>query len=106
MYEEDGVCAKIGPAPNWWHQWSGLIPGILKFNAVHDVPKLRVPYIAIVGENDWITPAQLTRAYVAGLEAPSKTFFMIKGAGHYAHLDKPLAIQQLILEGFGANKLR
>jgi pimeloyl-ACP methyl ester carboxylesterase len=101
MYEEGGLCARITGDPNWWHQWSGLIPGILQFNAAREVPVLRTPYTAIVGSNDWITPAQLTKEYVARLNAPSKRFLLVEGAGHYAHLDKPQEVQQLILEAFG-----
>lgn len=100
MYEEEGACARFTAGPNWWHQWSGLIPGILQFNAVQDVSELRVPYTAIVGENDWITPAQLTRAYVERLKAPSKRFLTVSRAGHYAHLDRSGEVQKLILESF------
>lgn len=100
MYEEEGVCAKIAAEPNWWHQWNGIIPGILQFNAPRDVPELRVPYAAIVGSNDWITPAELTRHYVRTLRAPSKRFVLVEGAGHYAHLDQPQQVQRIIIEAF------
>lgn len=100
MYEEEGVCAKIAVEPNWWHQWSGIIPGILQFNALRDIPQLQVPYAAIVGSSDWITPAELTRRYVRALRAPSKRLFLVEGAGHYAHLDQPREVKHIIIEAF------
>ncbi|MBK7013904.1 MAG: alpha/beta hydrolase [Xanthomonadales bacterium] len=67
--------AYIGPCkwianPQWWSQWKNIIPGILQFNAINDIPELKVPYVAIVGSDDWITPKALTRQYYETLTDP------------------------------------
>jgi proline iminopeptidase len=95
-WEEDTPCGWIGANPRWWDQWSGVIPGLLAFKAGRDVPALAVPYLAIVGGEDWITPAALTRAYAARLKAPVKRIVTLPSAGHYAHLDDPAAFQRAI----------
>lgn len=103
LYKEGGLCARIAASPNWWQQWHGIIPGVLQFNAPRDVPELKRPYLAIVGSNDWVCPADLTRAYVRGLRAPSKRLVVLNGAGHYAHLDQPRAFQAAIRAAFRPN---
>lgn len=93
--------AYIGPCkwiadPQWWSQWKNVIPGILSFNAQREVPELQVPYVAIVGSDDWITPKALTRMYYETLIAPQKRYIEISGAQHYAFLDKPHDFQQAV----------
>lgn len=90
-----GPCKWIAD-PQWWSQWNNVLPGVLEFNAARDVPQLEIPYIAIVGSNDWITPGLLTRQYFDALIAPEKRFIEIPGAQHYTFLDKPHEFQQAV----------
>ena len=98
---ESCALAYIGPCkwiadPEWWRQWKNVIPGVLSFNATRDIPRLEVPYVAIVGSDDWITPAALTRQYYDVVAAPQKRYIEIAGAQHYAFLDKPHEFQQAV----------
>lgn len=93
--------AYVGPCkwianPRWWSQWQNVIPGVLEFDAVRDVPKLEVPYVAIVGSDDWITPKALIGQYYETLSAPDKRYIEIPDAQHYAFLDKPHEFQQAV----------
>lgn len=93
--------AYIGPCkwisnPRWWSQWKNVIPGVLGFNAMRDIPELEVPYVAIVGADDWITPKALTRKYYETVTAPQKRYIEIPGAQHYTFLDKPYEFQQAV----------
>lgn len=90
-----GPCKWIAD-PQWWSQWKSVIPGVLEFNAMRDVPELEVPYVAIVGSDDWITPKALIRQYQEALTAPQKRYIEIDGAQHYAFLDKPHEFQQAV----------
>lgn len=94
------LLALTGADPLWLDQWSGVIPGLLAFSAARDVPALRVPSLAIIGGNDWITPVALTRGYAARLKAPAKRLVQLPRAGHYVHLDEPAAFQRAIREMF------
>lgn len=82
----------------WWHNWQNVIPGVLEFDALRDVPQLEMPYLAIVGSDDWITPKALVVEYEAALSAPAKRLVVIQGAQHYTFLDSPKAFQQAVLE--------
>lgn len=93
--------AYVGPCkwvanPQWWSQWKNVIPGVLEFNASRDIPELQVPYVAIVGSDDWITPKALIRQYYETIAAPQKRYIEIPGAQHYAFLDKPREFQQAV----------
>lgn len=93
--------AYIGPCkwiadPRWWSQWKNVLPGVIEFNAQREVPELKVPYVAIVGSDDWITPKALIRQYHETLVAPRKRYIEIPGAQHYAFLDKPHEFQQAV----------
>ncbi|MGY0617901.1 alpha/beta fold hydrolase [Lysobacter sp. A378] len=93
--------AYIGPCkwianPQWWSQWKNVIPGVLGFNAMRDIPELEVPYVAIVGAEDWITPNALIRQYYETVTAPQKRYIEIPGAQHYTFLDKPHEFQQAV----------
>ncbi|HOY02919.1 MAG: alpha/beta hydrolase [Dokdonella sp.] len=90
-----GPCKWIAN-PRWWSQWKNVIPGVLGFNAMRDVPELEVPYVAIVGSDDWITPKALTRQYYEVVASPQKRYIEIPGAQHYTFLDKPHEFQQAV----------
>ncbi len=98
LFQDGNLCSRISRSPQWWRQWHRLLPGIVKFNAARDVPELKVPYVAIVGSDDWVCPTSLTKAYVALLRAPSKRFIELRDAGHYAYLDRPTAVQEAIVD--------
>jgi pimeloyl-ACP methyl ester carboxylesterase len=60
--------------------------------------KYNVPFFIINGELDHITPTALARDYFDRLEAPEKTFIVLKGAGHTAVLTVPDAfLRELIV---------
>lgn len=93
--------AYIGPCklianPRWWSQWKNVLPGVLSFNSMRDIPKLEVPYVAIVGADDWITPKVLIRQYYETVSAPQKRYIELPGAQHYTFLDKPHEFQQAV----------
>lgn len=90
-----GPCKWIAN-PRWWSQWHNVIPGVLGFNAARDVPELEVPYVAIVGSDDWITPKALIQDYYEALDAPQKRYIEIPGAQHYTFLDRPHEFQQAV----------
>ena len=91
-----GPCKWIAD-PQWWSQWKNVLSGVLDFNAQRDIPELKVPYVAIVGSDDWITPKALTHQYYEDVLAPKKRYIEISGAQHYAFLDKPHEFQQAVL---------
>lgn len=93
-----GPCRLIGESPLWWARWHRALPGIVGFRALRDVPRLEMPYIAIVGENDWVTPAALIEQYQAALHAPAKRLVRLPAAQHYAHLDDPAGFQSAVLQ--------
>ena len=94
------LCQIIAGSKDWFDEWRNLIPGIVGFDAERDVPELKVPFLAIVGTNDWVSPAVLVKRYEEMLIAPSKAFIEIKHAGHYAHFDDPTEFQRIIEEAW------
>lgn len=90
------LCQTIAGSKDWFGEWHNLIPGIVGFDAERDVPELKVPFLAMVGSNDWVSPAVLVKEYEEKLIAPSKQFVAIEEAGHYAHFDNPAAFQRAI----------
>lgn len=97
MWREGTLCGLIASHPDWWAQWNGIIPGILRYDARRDGPPLDVPFLAIAGTEDWVCPAALVAEYEAGLTAPYKRSIVLEGAGHYAHLDAPDAFQDAVI---------
>lgn len=93
-----GPCKILGESPRWWDSWHRSLPGIVGFRALRDVPRLEMPYVAIVGDKDWVTPAALVEQYHAALEAPSKRLVRLPEAQHYAHLDDPAGFQAAVLQ--------
>lgn len=94
------LCQTIAGPKDWFGEWHKLIPGIVGFDAERDVPELKVPFLAIVGSNDWVSPAALVKEYEEKLIAPSKKFITINDAGHYAHFDDPKEIERAIREAW------
>jgi pimeloyl-ACP methyl ester carboxylesterase len=94
------LCQTIAGPKDWLGEWHNLIPGIVGFNAEREVPELKVPYLAIVGTNDWVCPAVLVKEYEDKLIAPSKAFVAIGDAGHYAHFDDPQEFQRIIRQAW------
>lgn len=89
-----GPCRWIAESPEWWRQWKNVIPGVVQFDAVREIPALEMPYLAIVGEDDWVTPRALIENYVSALKAPEKRLIVIQGAQHYTFLDRPHEFQE------------
>lgn len=100
LWRADSPCAFFGRDPQWWAQWSGVIPGVVRFDARRSVRSLEAPFLAIAGDNDWICPSALIAAFAASIDAPETGFVSLPGAGHYAHLDDPDGFQAAILAAF------
>jgi pimeloyl-ACP methyl ester carboxylesterase len=66
-----------------------LVPETRDINLMTRVPKLSVPVFIIQGAEDFTTPGELAKRYVAELQAPAKTYVQIEGAGHFAMFMKP-----------------
>jgi pimeloyl-ACP methyl ester carboxylesterase len=66
-----------------------LVGEILRYDARRLGPDFAMPVFVFNGDRDAITPLQLSRAWVAGLHAPQKTFVILKGGGHNAMLTMP-----------------
>jgi pimeloyl-ACP methyl ester carboxylesterase len=94
------MCQTIAGSKDWFGEWHNLIPGIVGFDAERDVPELKVPFLAIVGTNDWVSPAVLVKEYEEKLIAPKKQFVAIENAGHYTHFDSPAEFQRAIKEAW------
>ena len=94
------LCQTIAGPKDWFGEWHNLLPGVVGFDAAKAVPELKVPFLAIVGTNDWVCPAALVKEYEEKLLAPSKQFLAIKDAGHYAHFDNPIEFQRAIKEAW------
>ena len=58
------------------------------FDAMRDVPELAVPYIAIQGREDRLTPTAVTKAYFDKVRSKGKTYVAIEG-GHFACFTNP-----------------
>ncbi len=61
-----------------------LVPETRDINLMKLVPKLSVPVFVFQGAEDFTTPGELAKRYVAELQAPAKTYLQIEGAGHFA----------------------
>jgi pimeloyl-ACP methyl ester carboxylesterase len=94
------VCQYLTENLNWWDNWKNALPGVIGFDAINEVKQLEVPYLAIVGEKDNVTPKELAKLFVNQLEAPNKAYIEIKNADHYAFLDEPEAFQKAVLTVF------
>jgi len=51
--------------------------------------RLEVPVAFIMGSEDYVTNTPLVEDYFIKVEAPSKKYFIIKGAGHNLMLSQP-----------------
>lgn len=49
----------------------------------------QVPICYIMGDQDFLTPYPVAQKYFREIEAPSKRFLFIRGAGHFPMLEKP-----------------
>jgi pimeloyl-ACP methyl ester carboxylesterase len=55
----------------------------------HTATQFNVPIVVIQGAEDDLTPATLAREYVERLDAPSKAYVQIEGAGHGVLVERP-----------------
>ena len=74
------------------------MPGIIQLDAYRDIPQLQVPVTAIVGTQDYVTPAQMIKEFMERLDSPAKNVIEIEGAGHYTFLDDPSAFQKAVID--------
>ena len=100
------ICQYLTENLNWWSNWKNALPDVIGFDAFESVKTLDVPYLALVGEKDNVTPKEITKLFVQKLHAPKKAFIEIKNADHYAFLDEPEEFQKAVLTVFDmvANK--
>jgi 3-oxoadipate enol-lactonase len=83
-------------------RWS--VPGLVgALRALRDRPDssdtlrlVRVPTLVLVGSEDQIAPPEVGRAMAALV--PNAQFHVVRGAGHVAPLEQPLATTRLMLE--------
>lgn len=76
--------------------------GIKAMNTTIDFMKdvnFKVPVYLIQGENDILTPKELTKAYFYKINAPKKDFFLVPGAAH-GHNQAVVDTQIKILQTF------
>ena len=60
--------------------------------------RLEVPVAFIMGSEDYVTNASLAKDYFNRVEAPSKNFFIIEGAGHNLMLSQPNTFMEILYE--------
>jgi len=60
--------------------------------------RLEVPVAFIMGSEDYVTNTSLAEDYFNRVEAPSKNFFIIEGAGHNLMLSQPNAFMKILYE--------
>jgi pimeloyl-ACP methyl ester carboxylesterase len=65
-----------------------LGPQVISFNAIKQIPELKVPVYFITGVYDKITPAHLVDEYVNQLKAPRKVHFQFQNSGHLAPFEE------------------
>jgi pimeloyl-ACP methyl ester carboxylesterase len=63
-----------------------LLPQIAAVDLSATALRLEVPFVLIQGSDDLNTPTEVAKAYFEQVDAPSKKFVVIDGAGHFAHL--------------------
>jgi len=67
------------------------------FDARNHAPHFEVPVYILVGDQDWITPVELTQLYFAHIEAPTKELTVLPNVGHSPFLEVPDQYQAAIL---------
>ena len=51
----------------------------------------QVPFLMVMGQQDWTTPLPLAQQYFTHVCAPRKRFILLQGAGHLPFLAQPQA---------------
>lgn len=66
------------------------------FNVCHRLGEISLPTWCLVGDRDQLTPAKYSQYIVENL--PGAGITVIEGAGHTAHLEKPAAFNEALLD--------
>ena len=69
-----------------------------EYNLFKMLPSVDIPVHFITGAEDWNTPAKLAREYYEFLEAPNKSFTVIKDAAHMVFYDQPETWEEALIE--------
>ncbi len=81
---DDGIDRTIWAPDVWMHCTHGKLS---RFDFVPELPKLRVPTLVIVGEEDFVTPTVHSREIASAI--PGAELVIIPGASHETYADKP-----------------
>lgn len=73
-----------------------LYPQLQEIDFRRDVPSLGVPFYMVLGEHEARGRAVVAEEWFAMVEAPMKERFVIEGAGHRAHFDRPPEFRALM----------
>jgi pimeloyl-ACP methyl ester carboxylesterase len=65
------------------------------YNLQNSITSLAVPVYMVMGEYDFWTP--ITKKYYDMLQAPSKAWFELRGAGHMVRGDKPEEVERILV---------
>jgi pimeloyl-ACP methyl ester carboxylesterase len=64
------------------HKKLGIKPMMLDIDLMKDGLDFKVPVFLIQGENDILTPGEITKEYFDKIRAPKKQYFLLPGAAH------------------------
>ncbi|HTG46285.1 MAG TPA: alpha/beta hydrolase [Actinomycetota bacterium] len=67
--------------------WTDTLPELMEMDLRHAAPRVRVPALVLVGEEDRVTPPAAAVALAAAL--PEGRLVVLEGAGHIPMLDGP-----------------
>ena len=62
---------------------------VFHFDLLERSPVYQIPVLFVFGDNDWQTPFTVAKEYLDQLQAPYKSFHLIKNSGHSTTLDNP-----------------
>jgi pimeloyl-ACP methyl ester carboxylesterase len=74
--------------------WTDGLAGLLETDLRHVLPRIRIPAMVLVGEQDRVTPPSSGVELAASL--PDGHFVLIEGAGHIAMLERPIELDREI----------
>jgi pimeloyl-ACP methyl ester carboxylesterase len=67
--------------------WTEGLPQLMEMDLRHAVPRVRVPALVVVGDQDRVTPPAASVELAGAL--PEGQLLVVEGAGHMAMLERP-----------------
>lgn len=77
---------KNGDIKEYERLFTKIFVDVLDYNLIGE--SFSVPFIVIMGEDDWVTPALMSKNNFDSIKAPYKHLYLIKDAGHAPYFDK------------------